>query len=189
MWFQEMTALWKKIGKNFQGVEWNKCTLVTQNILLFNLFFQCIYLEPSGFLILTVYLHFFQKLLNIWNYVCPLCKMYLTTWKENKAQITQLVRVLHLEEPKHLPHRLTPEREINLGTLASITPGTMQDRNTEAERSKLRETRWEHADRPGRRQAANKPVSGPATEAVSVRDLVYKGQKTQFKVYYTGRLS
>lgn len=57
--------------------------------------------------------------------------------------------------------------------------------STEAERSKLRETRGRHADWPGRRQAAKKPVSGSETEAVLVRDLVDKGQKTQFKVDHT----
>lgn len=50
--------------------------------------------------------------------------MYLTTWKENKAQITQLVRGAAPGRIAFTPHRLTPEREINLGTLASITPGT-----------------------------------------------------------------
>lgn len=49
--------------------------------------------------------------------------MYLTTWKENKAQITQLVRGAAPKRIAFTPHRLTPEREINLGTLASITPG------------------------------------------------------------------
>ena len=49
--------------------------------------------------------------------------MYLTTWKENKAQIKQLVRGAAPRRIAFTPHRLTLEREINLGTLASITPG------------------------------------------------------------------
>ena len=50
--------------------------------------------------------------------------MYLTIWKENKAEITQLVRGAAPGRIAFTPHRLTPEREINLGTLASITPET-----------------------------------------------------------------
>lgn len=49
--------------------------------------------------------------------------MYLTTWKENKAQITQLVRGAAPTGIAFTPHRLTLETDINLGTLASITPG------------------------------------------------------------------
>lgn len=114
-----------KLAKTLtKDVEWNKCTLVTQNILLFNLFFQCIYLEPRFFFFtLTVYLHFFSKIIKYLKLRLVLFKMYLTTWKENKAQITQLVRGAAPTGIAFTPHRLTPERDINLGTLASITPG------------------------------------------------------------------
>ena len=41
----------------------------------------------------------------------------------NRAQITQLVRGAAPRRIAFTPHRPTPERDINLGTLASITPG------------------------------------------------------------------
>lgn len=66
----------------------------------------------------------FSKIIQYLKLCLALFKMYLTTWKENKAQITQLVRGAAPGRIAFTPHRLTPEREINLGTLASITAGT-----------------------------------------------------------------
>lgn len=66
----------------------------------------------------------FSKIIKYLKLCLALFKMYLTIWKENKAEITQLVRGAAPGRIAFTPHRLTPEREINLGTLASITPGT-----------------------------------------------------------------
>ena len=65
----------------------------------------------------------FSKVIKYLKLRLVLFKMYLTTWKENKAQIKQLVRGAAPRRIAFTPHRLTLEREINLGTPASITPG------------------------------------------------------------------